>query len=51
MNNGKQDLNGFQPNGHAQEPGFEDYLQIILRGKWVIAASFLLVLGATAAYT
>ena len=51
MNNGKQDQNGFFTNGHAQEPGFEDYLQIILRGKWVIAASFLLVLGATAAYT
>ena len=51
MNNGKQELNGFQPNGHAQEPGFEDYLQIILRGKWVILAAFLLVLAATAAYT
>lgn len=51
MNNGKQESNGFQNNGHAQEPGFEDYLQIILRGKWVIAVSFLLVLGATATYT
>ncbi|MEX1276499.1 MAG: polysaccharide biosynthesis tyrosine autokinase, partial [Bacteroidota bacterium] len=51
MNNGNHGQNGFHSNGQAQEPGFEDYLQIILRGKWVIVASFLLVLGATALYT
>lgn len=51
MNNGKQDQNGFFTNGHAQEPGFEDYLQIILRGKWLILATFILVIGVTAAIT
>lgn len=51
MNNGKQDLAGFQSNGHTQEPGFEDYLQIILRGKWAILITFAVVLAATAIYT
>ncbi len=50
MNNGKNDL--YNPNGLIQqEPRFEDYLQIILRGKWIILTTFLLVLGGTAVYT
>jgi capsular exopolysaccharide synthesis family protein len=45
-------------NGHAigsdgsiQEPTFADYLQIVLRGKWVIMSCLVLVLAATAIYT
>jgi tyrosine-protein kinase Etk/Wzc len=50
MNNGKNDL--YNVNGSAQqEPRFEDYLQIILRGRWIILTTFLVVLGGTAVYT
>jgi len=46
-------LNGKEvgSDGSIQEPTFGDYMQIILRGKWIILACFLLVLAATAIYT
>ena len=46
-------LNGKEigSDGSAQEPTFGDYMQIVLRGKWIILACFVLVLGATVVYT
>ncbi len=38
-------------DGSIQEPTFADYMQVVLRGKWIILACFVLVLGATAIYT
>ncbi|MEO8168944.1 MAG: Wzz/FepE/Etk N-terminal domain-containing protein, partial [bacterium] len=34
-----------------RESHFQEYLSIILRGKWIIIASLVLVTGATALFT
>ena len=51
MNNGKGDIERIHRDGISQEPTFQDYVQIVLRGKWMILASFLLVLAGTAVFT
>lgn len=43
--------NGDLPGGTPRESHLQEYLSIILRGKWIILASFLLVLAATAFQT
>ena len=51
MNNSMNDLEKNRRNVNLQEPSFDTYIQIILRGKWVILAVFGLVFAATALYT
>lgn len=51
MNNSMNDIEKNRRDGNLQEPSFDTYVQIILRGKWVILAAFGLVFAATAAYT
>jgi capsular exopolysaccharide synthesis family protein len=52
MTNNRNDLERSRSNGSLdQEPGFQDYLQIILRGKWWILLVFAVVFVATVAYT
>ncbi|MFH0992192.1 MAG: polysaccharide biosynthesis tyrosine autokinase [bacterium] len=50
MNNGKEGYS-LNSNGVNQEPRFEDYLQIILRGKWWILSIFFLTMVTTVLYT
>jgi capsular exopolysaccharide synthesis family protein len=38
-------------NGAAHERTFQDYIAIILRGKWIVFGVFLAVLGATILFT
>jgi tyrosine-protein kinase Etk/Wzc len=51
MNNDRNELERNRRDGVLQEPAFQDYIQIILRGKWTILVIFVVVLGATAGYT
>jgi tyrosine-protein kinase Etk/Wzc len=51
MNNDRNDLEQSRRNGAHQEPGFQEYVQIILRGKWWILLIFAGVLASTAVYT
>jgi len=51
MNNDRNEPERNRRDGVLQEPGFQDYVQIILRGKWTILVIFVVVLGATAGYT
>ena len=51
MNNNRNDLERTRRNGVSQEPGFQDYVQIMLRGKWWILLIFAAVLASTAVYT
>jgi len=51
MNNDRTELERHRRNGLMQEPGFQDYLTVILRGKWTILLIFAVVLAATAGYT
>jgi uncharacterized protein involved in exopolysaccharide biosynthesis len=51
MTNNRNDLERSRSNGTLQEPGFDEYVQIILRGKWWILLIFAAVLASTAVYT
>jgi len=51
MSNDRNELERNRRAGVLQEPGFQDYVQIILRGKWIILGTFLLVMAGTAVYT
>jgi capsular exopolysaccharide synthesis family protein len=39
------------PHAYVPHQRFEDYVQVILRGKWIIVASTVVVLALTAVYT
>jgi tyrosine-protein kinase Etk/Wzc len=43
--------NGDSQYGVPRESHFQEYLSILLRGKWIILASFVLVTAATAIFT
>jgi capsular exopolysaccharide synthesis family protein len=51
MTNDGTEFERNRSNGALQEPGFQDYVQIILRGKWIILGIFVVVLGGTAIFT
>ena len=51
MNNSMNDLEKNRRDVNLQEPSFDTYVQIILRGKWAILVTFGLVFAATAVYT
>lgn len=51
MNNSNNDLSRGPMNGISQEPTFQEYVSILLRGKWTILISFALVFAGTALFT
>jgi tyrosine-protein kinase Etk/Wzc len=51
MNNDRAEPERTRRDGVLQEPAFQDYIQIILRGKWIILVTFLLVMAGTAIFT
>lgn len=51
MSNDENGRGAGRRNGIDQDPAFQEYVQILLRGKWIVISVFALVMGGTAYLT